>query len=303
VDPLAQTIDLLRPKALRWKQLEATGDWCLRFPATNGVAFCLVQAGHCELTLGAGPPVHLGEGDYVLLAAPPGWTLRHGEAVEPTDVQTHLQAGGSLTVIGGALGGPVTRVLGGHFSFDGVDSAMLATLLPRLVGVRSSEAPAQRLRTVVGLIGEELASQRPGRAAVSDRLLEVMLVEAIRHGGSDLGEVGPGLWAGLADPPLAAALQALHADVRKRWTVASLAAVAAMSRSVFAERFARTVGLPPMDYLLRWRMTRAKAALREPGVRLADVAEACGYRSLAAFSTAFRREVGSAPARYAAGKG
>jgi AraC-like DNA-binding protein len=83
------------------------------------------------------------------------------------------------------------------------------------------------------------------------------------------------------------------------WTIARLAAVAGMSRSVFAERFSRTVGRPPIDYLLRWRMAVAKDALRARDRRLAEIAFACGYESVSAFSTAFTRTVGCPPSRYA----
>jgi len=106
--------------------------------------------------------------------------------------------------------------------------------------------------------------------------------------------------AGLRDPQIAPALRVLHADIRRPWTVADLAAAAGASRSVFAERFARVVGASPIDYLLHWRMALAKDGLRA-GRRLADVAFASGYNSASAFSTAFSRTVGCPPARYAAG--
>jgi AraC-like DNA-binding protein len=103
----------------------------------------------------------------------------------------------------------------------------------------------------------------------------------------------------LADPRTAAALRALHADIRHGWTVDRLAATAGMSRSAFAARFSRIVGLPPIDYLLHWRMAVAKDALRR-GHRLTAVALDCGYQSVSAFSVAFSRTVGRSPSRYAA---
>jgi AraC-like DNA-binding protein len=173
--------------------------------------------------------------------------------------------------------------------------------MPPAIEIRSCEASAGRLREILHLIDDEAASDRPGRELIVTRLLEIMLVEAMRHGAHRGGGVHPGLLAGLGDRYLATALRALHADIRRSWTVAQLASEAGMSRSVFAERFSRIVGMPPIDYVRQWRMALAKDALRFGTSRLAEVAFACGYESVSAFSTAFSRSVGCSPAKYAAG--
>jgi transcriptional regulator GlxA family with amidase domain len=108
-----------------------------------------------------------------------------------------------------------------------------------------------------------------------------------------------GLLSGLADPKIAAALQALHDDVRRNWTVETLAEHAGMSRSAFAARFRERVGVPPVEYL-RKRLALAKDALSYSNRPLADVALASGYASASAFSTAFSRSVGSPPRSYGA---
>ena len=78
------------------------------------------------------------------------------------------------------------------------------------------------------------------------------------------------------------------------------ASQAALSRSAFHEHFTRTVGLPPMEYLLAWRMAVAKDLLRNHDVGIDEVAERVGYGSASTFSTAFSRHVGQPPGRYAA---
>ena len=88
-------------------------------------------------------------------------------------------------------------------------------------------------------------------------------------------------------------------DVARRWTVEQLARTAGMSRAVFAERFSRKIGMPPMRYLLEWRVALAKDMLRRERVSLADVAERVGYQSASAFSTAFTRLTGESPSRFA----
>ena len=94
------------------------------------------------------------------------------------------------------------------------------------------------------------------------------------------------------------ALEAMHQDPARRWTVASLAAQAGLSRAPFARRFTALVGRPPLAYLTWWRMTVAARMLRESDATVAVIARRVGYSSEFAFATAFRREHGSAPGRY-----
>lgn len=132
-----------------------------------------------------------------------------------------------------------------------------------------------------------------------ERLLEVVLVEAVRHAITAPGELCQGLLAGLANPQIVAALKALHDDPGRSWSVARLAEAARMSRSVFAARFSAVIGISPIDYLLQWRMAIAQDMLRRGGTPLAEIAAACGYRSVSAFSVAFHRTVGCPPSRFA----
>jgi AraC-like DNA-binding protein len=127
--------------------------------------------------------------------------------------------------------------------------------------------------------------------------VEVLLIEALRFAPRE--DTPPGLLRGLADVRLAAAMRHIHGDPARSWTVAQLAKKAALSRSAFFERFTRAVGLPPMEYLLAWRMAVAKDLLRRDDMGLAEVAERVGYGSASTFSTAFSRHVGQPPSRYA----
>ena len=157
-------------------------------------------------------------------------------------------------------GPPDVRLLGGYFVFDSPDAALLGSLLPAVVHVRGAE----RLSTLVRLVGEESSEQRVGprpRAHAPRR------GAAHRGAADDAGPTTrpPGLLRGLADARLAPAIRQMHGHVARSWTVTQLAQTAALSRSAFFERFTRTVGLPPMEYLLAWRMALAKATrLTEP---------------------------------------
>jgi len=195
----------------------------------------------------------------------------------------------------GTRGGrPDVRLLGGWFVFDSPDTGLLVSLLPALVHVRGVE----RLSTLVRLVGEEAGASRPGRDLVLTRLVEVLLIEALRAAPAE--HAPPGLLRGLADERLAPAIRQMHSHVGRSWTVALLARSAALSRSAFFERFTRTVGLPPMEYLLAWRMSVARDLLRKEDVSVGEVAERVGYGSASTFSTAFSRHVGRPPRRYRA---
>ncbi|MGF6507075.1 AraC-like DNA-binding protein [Paraburkholderia sp. 32] len=104
---------------------------------------------------------------------------------------------------------------------------------------------------------------------------------------------------GLSDGRLAAAIRGMHEHPTRAWTVAELAKEAALSRSTFFQRFGRTVGIAPMEYLLAWRMALAKDLLRRNDGRIAEIAQRIGYSSASTFSVAFTRHVGRPPTQYA----
>jgi AraC-like DNA-binding protein len=146
----------------------------------------------------------------------------------------------------------------------------------------------------------ESGSERPGSENVRERLSELMFVETIRRYIETLAPAQTGWLAGLRDPVVGKALAALHAEPRESWTVEGLARNVGVSRSVLAERFTAMVGQPPMQYLALWRMQLASRLLIEGG-QVAAVSAAAGYASEAAFSRAFKKLVGQAPAAWRKG--
>lgn len=299
MDPLTQLVELLRPHGLRWKRLDATGDWALQFRGHDGVSFCMVGKGDCDIQVEGQQGEHLGEGDLVRLNAPPPWMLMHGPHPHLEDFEaTYAGMDGNTAFVGKSDSGPLTQLLGGQISFGSGNIKLLGGILPPMLRIPSWAPSSDRLHKVLEWIGDEAVSDKPGRGLILERLLEIMLVEAFRLNPLD-SCMTYGLLAAMADPQLAAALKVMHAQFRRTWTVTELASTSGMSRSVFAERFNRVVGLAPIDYLLELRMAVAKDALLFSGKRASEVAFLCGYKSVAAFSTAFRRTVGSSPAAFA----
>lgn len=294
VDPLAEVVLLLQPAARFSKSIVGAGAWRVQGSAPGHPFYCAVLEGRCRLALDGREPVELLAGDFVLVPAAFGVAMSSLELPEGTPDSLPLVLGPGQFRIGDADAPVDLRLLAGHCEFGSPDAALLVSLLPEFVHVRGQ----QRLALLVQMLGQELREQRLAREVMLARLLEVLLIEALR---SDAGtRASPGLVRALADARLAAALRAMHEEPARAWTVAELARAAALSRTTFFERFSRATGMPPMAYLLAWRMALAKDLLRRGGSTVAEVAERVGYTSASAFSVAFSRHVGRPPTHYAA---
>jgi AraC-like DNA-binding protein len=294
VDPLTEVVTQLQPQARFSKVVGGAGCWRVRRAESGQPFYCAVVAGSCYLEVEGREAILLGQGDFVLLPSAYRFTMRSLEAMPSDDVDTMpvALAHGEFR-LGVHDGPPDVRLLVGHCEFGSPDAALLVSLLPQLVHVRGED----RLATIVQLVGDESRALRPARDKILARLLEVLLNEALRSTAGTAAS--PGLVRGLADERLAIALRRMHEDMARPWTVAQLANESALSRSVFFERFSRALGVTPMEYLLAWRMARARKLLRENQGGVAEVAQRVGYGSASAFSVAFTRHVGVPPARYA----
>ncbi|WP_426749748.1 AraC family transcriptional regulator [Myxococcus sp. Y35] len=293
-DPLSEVISLLQPRAVFSKGISGAGRWGVRYSEFGQPSFCAVLEGSCRLAVDGQAPLTIEAGDFVLLPATPGFTISGFEPVTPERVNPKVAPSPQGEVRHGKRGGrPEVRLLGGYFVFDSPDAALMVSLLPALVHVRGVE----RLSVLVQLVSDETSQQRSGRDLVLTRLVELLLIEALRSTSSD--DAPPGLLRGLADTRLAPAIRQMHRHLNRPWTVAQLAKCAALSRSAFFERFMRTVGMPPMEYLLDWRMAVARSLLRGQELSITEVAERVGYSSASTFTTAFSRRVGQSPGRYA----
>jgi len=293
VDPLGEIVTLLQPSASFSKLVEYAGRWRIHRDVEGKPVFFAVLEGECRIISRGASPIILRKDDFVLspstndqiiesIDAPP-----HGIEMRPIEIGE-----GRFRV--GPLDAPVNlRMQVGLCSFASPDAALLVSLLPGMIVARGEP----RLALLLQLVGDETRHFRPGRELVLERLLEVLLIEALRH-GTDVTSI-PSVARALTDERLVAVLRAMHAQPAHGWTVADLAAKAAMSRSAFFARFSRIVGLPPMEYLVAWRMALAKRLLRTRDVAIEQVAAQVGYGSASTFSTAFNRHVGMPPMRYA----
>jgi transcriptional regulator GlxA family with amidase domain len=171
--------------------------------------------------------------------------------------------------------------------------------LPPLLRVKLEQGgAAEWIRSTFQYAAEEVSAARPGSETVLAKVSELLFVEAVRRYAEELPDGRTGWFSGLRDPHVARALALLHRDITRRWTVDDLGREVGMSRSALADRFIRLIGVPPMHYLAGWRMQVATGKLRDTSDSLAQVAETVGYDSEAAFSRAFKKAFGTAPATW-----
>ena len=183
--------------------------------------------------------------------------------------------------------------------FAGGDRNPIVAALPPLLQVPLDAVPG--LRPALDLLFAETDQVRCGSRLLADRLFEVVLIQLLRWVIDHPQAVGvsSGLVMGLSDPRLARALVALHAAPQDDWTLSTMAAVAGMSRSAFAEAFKTVTGTTPSAYLTDWRLTVASTLLRT-GQPQKLVAAELGFSSGSSLSRAFRQRFGASPREWLA---
>ena len=293
VDPLAEIVTLLQPSASFSKLVEYAGRWRIRRDVEGKPVYLAVLEGECRVIVTDQLPTIVRAGDFLLSPSTNDQIIESIEAPPHGIDMLPVQLGEGRFRVGRSDEPINLRMQVGLCSFASPDAKLLVSLLPAMVVARGEP----RLATLMQLVGDETRQSRAGRELVLERLLEVLLIEALRC-GADTASM-PSVARGLSDDRLVAALRAIHAKPAHSWTVADLATEAAMSRSAFFARFNRIVGMPPMEYLLAWRMALAKRLLRTREFAIEHVAVRVGYGSASTFSTAFTRHVGMPPARYA----
>lgn len=295
MDPLSDIISLLRPSAAVSKPISARGHWAVHYDAHDAPGFTIILSGEAWLTFDGKEPLHLARGDFLLLPTTPAFSLSSDPHIPGTPVEPRDEA----VRHGDPDGVPDFMALGGSFAVERVNAPLLLSLLPELIHIPASEGRSTRFGHLIDLLAEECATDYPGKELIIRRMLEVLLVEALRWRRLGSEAVQSSLLRGMHNPAIARALQAIHANVRAGWTVAELASIARMSRSAFSVRFGELLGCAPIEYLARWRMAIAKDALTRGTKTLDRIAEEVGYESASAFSTAFRKRLGYPPGRFA----
>ncbi|MFP2906511.1 AraC family transcriptional regulator [Pyxidicoccus sp. 3LFB2] len=299
-DVLADVLDSMRLSTVMYGRFELCAPWGIRFCERPCAHMVLLARGSARLEVeGLQGAVTLSAGDLALLPHGGAHTLSDAEG-SPFHILGQGECKRSQGVGPIRLGGDGERtsLVAGSFRLGAAPRTLLFERLPRLVHVAADDpAIAPSLASTAQLLITESASSSPGATVVMSRLADILLVQALRAhiATGRCGEHGLGA---LADPQIGKALSLIHERPAAPWTVESLASAVALSRSGFAARFTALVGKPPLEYLARWRMTKAAQLLRESELPLSELATAVGYQSEASFNRAFKRWEGSAPGTY-----
>lgn len=294
LDPLSSVLSLLNPRSALTSRLEAGGQWCLRFPAYEGIKFNVVLKGECWLQIDQQPaPLHVRTGDGYLLTDGRPYTLASAPGLPPTDARQVIASARNGVV---THGGSDTVLLRGKFTFDVHHAPLLLDALAPVIPLPMAHASV--IQWTLQQLWDEVRSPGPGAALVVDHLSHLMLIHGLRA-FFESGMPGAANWfSALAHPQIGGVLNVMHAHPERAWTLERLASHAGMSRSRFAGQFRAMVGVPPLTYLTRWRMRLATRWLRRSERSISQIAEALGYTSDSAFIQAFRRETGTSPLRY-----
>ena len=311
MDALSDVLRIVRLTGAVFMDAEFTAPWCIGEPsgvdvciehlpdAQHVVIYHLLTEGRLEVAVPGIAPVPAQAGDLVIIPS--------GEAHALGSDLSRPRADGARLVVqrgpddvpqvryGG--GGELTRMVCGYLACDSSLFDTVLAALPRVMVVNMREGPgAQWLTSSIRFSISEAAGQRAGAGTVLAKLSELMFVEAIRRHIESLPPEQIGWLAGLRDRFVGKTLAMIHSKPAHPWTVEELAGAVGLSRSALADRFTALVGQPPMQYLTRWRLQLAANLLRAGTRNVASVAADVGYDSEAAFSRAFKRELGVAPA-------
>jgi len=312
-DALSLVLQAVRLKGAVYFTVDGSAPWVAETPPGPTIApyvvpgaghlidYHIVQEGPCWGGPVGEPPLRLETGDIIVfpqgdahvMSSDPGMR----GAPDPKVHQDAARAGSLPVSVSLQGGGPPARLICGFLGCDARPFNPVIAALPRVLRVSSAQG-APRLRHLVEMAVAEVSAPVPGSAAMLARLSEALFIEVIRRYVAEQAPTDTGWFAGLRDELVGRALERLHRSPASPWTLKTLAREVGTSRTILAERFRQCLGMPPMQYLARWRAQLAAQHLCQTDGSLAEIATAVGYGSESAFSRAFKRWSGVAPASY-----
>jgi AraC-like DNA-binding protein len=296
-DLLSEVLQDLRLARASYGRSELTAPWGIEIPFKEGVRFHFIVEGECWMLTAAQPPIHMARGDVILLPHGTGHVIADKPIRRPlplADIGPELIGNSTYRLTAGG-GGARSLIVCCTIGFDGPTAHPLVRLLPEVLHVRGSDLSDPSLPALLDMMAEEVLQPKIGSATIMARLADIVMTLIIRAWVEARPAELTGWLAAVKDPQIGAALAGIHRRPGHGWTVASLAALAGLSRSKFAERFVGLLAVSPARYLLQWRMCLAAAWLKTGDLTVAQMAAELGYESEASFSRAFKRFMGVSP--------
>src|SRR5215472_11631366 len=299
VDALSEALRTLPMSGSLIARAELTAPWGLGLDRFGAAVFHVMLDGSAWLDAGSGRRIKLRSGDVAVLMSGESHLLlsdRDAPVTSFSDLMQHCVPGRfpEIEVRGG---GTRATMLCGFFNFDRRTSHPLLRALPDIIHVNVG-ASLDVLAGLVEMAAAESSAPRPGSGALIDLLCGVLLIHVLRAQLAVDSDAAAPWIKGLKDRRVGAALELIHADVARSWSVAGLASAVAMSRSSFAPRFVESVGESPMRYVARCRVLRAAQLLDSDRLSVTEAMHRVGYESESSFSKAFHRHLGCSPGVY-----
>lgn len=323
MDALSSVLKSVQLEGAVFLDAEFSAPWCMRGRygrtsiqqqldgAEHVVLFHLLTEGACRVRLAdGGDLIEVTAGDLILFPQDDRHLMGSDLNIAPLEADNLIDAAAAVACdpdfvpIRHGGGGDKTRFVCGYLACSRSLCRPLFEALPRVLRIPIGDGQAATLlRELLRAGVRESSTAKPGAQSMLAKLAELMFVEALRRHVETLPPEGTGWFAAVRDVPIGRALALLHDEPGRAWTVEALAREVALSRSLFAQRFAALVGESPMQYLTRWRLALAAQALRAGNEAISRLAERSGYATDAAFSRAFKREFGLPPSAWRAAPG
>jgi AraC-like DNA-binding protein len=297
-DTLSTILSTLRLRAFVAGAFDAGGDWAIEFPAADILRFKVILRGECWLSVeGERKTHHLKTGDCFLLTGGKGFVLAKDLSLKRRIRAETMAQAINKDGIAVCNGGGDLYSIGTFFAFEGHFPKIIFGHLPSVIHIPAHLDQAAVLRWSLERFSAEIRGRNAGRSLMLSHLAPIMLLQTLRIYLASAEDEKNWLVA-LSDPNLSRAIEAVHRDCKRNWSLDDLAKTAGMSRAGFALNFKTLVGVAPIEYLTHWRMQIARELLQEGKQGVAAIASAVGYESESAFSAAFTKIVKCRPGFY-----
>ena len=296
-DHISEVLDLIAVRGVISGGVIVDGPWRAETRVAEELKFCAIVRGDARLwTDGIEQPVHLLEGELAILNAR-SWLSLRSRADDGIPTEVAQPSNGVITSPGDVDPETADVFIGGRINLDSAGHELLLNALPAVAHVHTGMPAAKRIRGHINRLFDEITEGLPGAEFAVREYSQLLILDVLRAFAAGL-DVPPGWLNLLGNERLRPALELIHQHPETAWGLDDLARAAAMSRTSFAVRCREVAGMPPLTYLVRWRMLLAKQELRSPDSRMRQLAASLGYSSESSFSSAFKRKVGESPHSY-----